>query len=370
MDVFKFINPTHPTLFDQGQLINGLKTKLWIERYRDISDFEFTANVETMVHKLLPIGTLVSHIETSEVMIVENHEIIEDIGKETEVKITGRSFEAFLENRIVGSNKAWPTIASATTEYLLAAGYTWNQAVQLIKDHIYLSNVIDPNDAILNVTVLTNVLGVSESVERSIKRGSVYTRLIEILDIDNLGIKTVRPGINSIFDPENTNMAIVIHKGEDLTGSIAFSYATGEIESADYLWSNKNLKNSALVTGRWIETVVKNGSIGYDRRMMYVDAYDIDSGYSVAPAGVDRTNVLAAMTVRGQAALAAQKEILFIKTEPTRDSKVYRYRRDYNVGDIVTVAGVYNEITAMQISEYVEIEDELNQSGYPTLSAI
>ncbi len=107
MDVFKFKNPTHPTLFDQGELINGLKTKMWIERYRDSSSFDFVADAEAMVHKLLPIGTLISHTESTEVMVVENHEIREQSGKETEIKITGRSFESFLENRIVGSNKNW-----------------------------------------------------------------------------------------------------------------------------------------------------------------------------------------------------------------------------------------------------------------------
>ncbi len=66
MDIFKFKNPTHPTYLDQGELINGLKTIMWIERYRDICDFELVANAEVMVHKLLPIGTMISHTESTE----------------------------------------------------------------------------------------------------------------------------------------------------------------------------------------------------------------------------------------------------------------------------------------------------------------
>jgi len=370
MEIFKFRNPTHPTLLDQGELINDLKTIMWIERYRDISDFEFVANAESQVQNLLPIGTLVSHTESTEVMVVENHEIKEDSGKETEVKITGRSFEAFLENRIVGSNKAWPTIATAPDEYILSAALTWNQAVTLLKSHMDITQVIDPNDAILNVLVITNVVGTGDSVQRSIRRGNVYSRLLELMEIDNLGIKTIRPGVRSPLGFTDPKMAIVIHKGEDLSQEVAFSYATGEIQSADYLWSNKKLKNAALVTGRWIETVVKDASVGYARRMMFVDASDIDSSYSVAPTGTDRTNVLAAMTIRGQAALAAQNDVAIVKTEPTKNSIVYKYREHYGVGDIITVDGEYNETTSMRISEYVEIEDESGESGYPTLSAI
>jgi sulfate adenylyltransferase subunit 1 (EFTu-like GTPase family) len=115
---------------------------------------------------------------------------------------------------------------------------------------------------------------------------------------------------------------------------------------------------------------VKDISAGYDRRMMFVDASDIDSEYTTAPTGTDRTNILAAMKIRGQAELAAQNEVALVKTEPTKNSTIYKYREHYAVGDIITVDGEYNETSSMQISEYVEIEDETGESGYPTLSAI
>jgi hypothetical protein len=303
-------------------------------------------------------------------MVVENHEIKEEIGKETEVKITGRSFESFLENRIVGSNRSWPTTASAQDEYILPSDVTWNHAVTLLKNHIYASKVIDPKDAVLNIEVITDVVGTEDLYELSVPRGSLYTRLIEIMDLEYLGIKTIRPGVRSPLGFTNPNMAIVIHKGEDLSQEVAFSYATGEIQSADYLWSNKKHKNAALVTGRWIETIIKDASAGYDRRMMYVEASDIDSEYTVAPTGADRDLVLLYMEIRGLTALASQNDIALIKTEPKRGSTVYKYREHYNVGDIITVDGEYNETSFMQISEYVEIEDETGESGYPTLSAI
>ncbi len=370
MDVFKFINPAHPTRLDQGELINGLKSKLWVERYRDISDFEFIADAEAMVHKKLPIGSLISHTDSTEVMIVENHEIREDSGKETEVKITGRSFEAFLENRIIGSNKNWPTTASATEEYVLAANTTWDQAVVMLRRHIDPSLVIDPKDAIFHVLAVTNVSGAGVSEMRSIKRGALYSRLIELLDIDNLGVKTIRPGFQSPLGVTSQNMALLIHKGSDLSNKLAFSYTTGEIESADYLWSNKKLKNAALITGRWIETVIKPASEGYARRWMFIEASDIDSAYSSAPTGTDRDNVIAAMQARGRAELAAQKDVALVKTEATRGSTKYKFRKDYDLGDIVTVYGEYQETAKMQISEYVEVEDETGESNYPTFSSL
>lgn len=370
MDVFKFNSPTHPTLLEQGQLINGLKSKLWIERYLDFCDFEFIAEAEKQTHLLLPIGTLLSHTESTEIMIVENHEINETEGQPTEVKITGRSFESFFEQRIVGSNKLWPTEASATEEYILAADFIWNQAIQLIKEHIDASMVVDPDDAIAYLEVITTVDDTGEVVERSLKRGDLYSRLIELLAVENLGIRVVRPGVRSPLGFSSQNMAVVIHKGLDLSQEVAFSHITGEIESADYLWSNKKLKNAALISGRWLETVVKDSSEGYDRRMMLLDASDLDSSFSEAPFGTDRDDILEAMTIRAQAALAAKNNVAIVKAEPTRESMPYKYREHYDVGDIITVAGEYSATTSMRISEYVEVEDETGQSGYPTFSAI
>lgn len=370
MDIFKFKNPTNPTLLDQGELINGIKSKLWIERYRELGEFDFTSNIDTMMHLQLPIGTLISHTESNEVMVVENHEINEDDEKQTEIKITGRSFESFLENRIVGSNKNWPTEASGSEEYVLSENFTWDQAVTLIKDHIYLSELIDPEDAILNVEVITNILDTGELFERVVKRGDLYSRLVELMTIDDLGIKIIRPGIRSPLGFDNTNMAMIIHKGQDLSNDITFSHTTGEIKSAEYLWSNKKLKNAALISGRWLETVIKEDSTEYSRRMMFVDASDLDSSYEEAPTEPDRSDILFAMFVRGIAALVSQKDLVLVKAEPIKNLSTYKYREHYEVGDIITVDGQYNETASMRISEYVEIEDENGESGYPTFSSI
>lgn len=370
MDVFKFLNAAQPTLLDRGQIINGIKSKLWIERYRDVGEFEFVADASKGLPSLLPIGSLISHIESTDVMIVENHEINDEKGKETEIKITGRSFESFLENRIVGSNKAWPTEASANEEYILSAGYSWNQAVVLLRDHLDVNVVINVDDALPHVEIFTNVVDTGDVFLRSIKRGPLYDRLMELLVLDNLGIRVVRPGIRSPLGWSSDKMAMLIHKGRDLTKDVVFSYNNGEIESADYLWSNKRLKNAAFVTTKWFERVITNEEVGLRRRMMFVDANDLDSGWNEAPTGTDRDLILFYMLIRGIEALLAQKDVALIKTESTKNSSVHKYRQHYDLGDIVTVDAEYNEAANMRVTEYVEIEDETGQSGYPTLSAL
>lgn len=367
MDIFKFINPVEPTRLEQGEVINRLKSKMWIERYNRNGDFELVANANTGLREVLPIGSLISHVDSTEVMIVESHAISDDKGSEPEIVVTGRGFETFFENRIVGSNKTFPT-SNGVTDYSLLAANTWNQAVTLIEDHILAVNLIDDDDSIPYTEVLTDVTGTGESVLREVKREDLYSNLLKILDVDNLGVKVIRPGSWSPLAAGSPNIAVLIRKGVDRTNEVIFSYDTGEIESADYVWSNKKLKNTAMVSGKWVETLVTTATTNYDRRMMHVNASDIDDSYETAPTGTDLDDVVAAMQARGNEALAAQKDVALTKAEVSKDTNTAAYRTDFDVGDLITVHGDYNETATRRISEYVEIEDENGSNGYPTLT--
>ena len=78
MDVIKFTNPTDKTKMEQGIFVEGITSKMWIEKYRDAGEFTFTAPIDSGVKEMLPLDTYVSHMNTGEIMIVENHEINEN----------------------------------------------------------------------------------------------------------------------------------------------------------------------------------------------------------------------------------------------------------------------------------------------------
>lgn len=371
MDIFRFRNPVADTKFEQGEIVNGLKSKMWIERYDKAGEFKLVANVSSGVKDHLPIGSFISHVNTSEVMIIENHEISEDRGKETEIIISGRGFETFFENRIVGSNKYFPT-STGNSNYFQTADFTWNQTVNAITQHADAAILLDDDNAITYMHVMTDLVftGVEDSVYREFQRKDLYSTILELLAIDNLGIKVIRPGPWSPLGAADDRFVIFIHKGVDRTSNVIFSYNTGEIESADYLWSNKKVKNTAVVYGKWVEILVTTGGIEYERRVMLVNASDIDDSYTVEPTGTPLADIQSAMQQRGIAALSAQNYISLTKAEVSKDVVKSGYRTDFNVGDLITVNGDYNTTTTRRISEYVEIEDENGSSGYPTLTTI
>ena len=368
MDIFRFLNPTNKTKMEVGKIVNGLKSKMWIERYRDAGEFTLTANVDSDVKTQLPIGSFISHIDTPEIMIVENHEIKDSRDKEAEIVITGRSFETIMENRIIGntSNKTYP-FSSATgivDDFNCGTNTCAMSAAYLGQVHTQTAFLSDDNDALLWISFTVVGSPGGASAPRIVKqRDPVYKSIIELLEVDNLGVKITRP------TSSNANTVVGFHKGTDRSKSIIRSYDTGEVESIDYLWSNKQLKNAALVSGKWVEVMVNNASIKeYDRRIMAVDGKDIDGDYTSLPTGTNLTNVINAMTQRGNEALSHQNNIAITKAEVAKSAIKYTYRKDYNVGDLITVSGDYNEISVMRVSEYVEIEDETGESGYPTLA--
>ena len=368
MDIFRFLNPTNDTLLEQGKLINGITDKMWVERYRDPGEFSIKAPISSNVRDDLPIGSLISHTDSSDVMIVENHEISEDKGVVPDVVITGRSFESILEQRVVGSNKPFP---ADMTDYVLAANFTWDQLWLLIQGHIYLPALLDPNDAILHLMTTpykVPTTGVSE--QRIVKQGQLLEAVLEIMDVDELGLRIIRPGPDSPLGPASPDMCLAIHKGEDKSNDVIFSYDAGDIENADYLWSIKSSKTAIMVQSRWLQTVIKGPETNYDRRMMTYDVSFLDNDLSAPPGEPDRTYILNAMNSLGNAALARRKVLALSKAEVSRNTRHYTYRKDYQVGDVVTVAGDYNEAEQMRVIEYVEIEDKTGKSGYPTLAAI
>lgn len=367
MDIFKFSNPTSPTKMERAEIINGLTSKMWIERYLREGEFTLTAPASSGIREKLPTGSFISHVNSTEIMIVENHEINDSQGNESIVTVTGRGFETYFENRVVGANKSFP-VWGTLTDYNLPSGLIWDQAVLMISDHILAANLLDDNDALPYISVLSAVSASGSSVPRTVGRGNLYDKLMALLGIENVGIKVIRPGPWSPLAPGSPNVAVVMHLGVDRTDQVIFSYDTGEIQSADYLWSNKKFKNAALVTGKWVETSVLPVAVEYGRRWMFVSATDIDEGYTTVPSGASLTAVIAAMQQRGTEALASQNEIALTKAQVSKEAAKSIYRTDFDVGDIITVSGDYNEVSAMRVSEYVEIEDQTGESGYPTLT--
>lgn len=391
IELFKFASSDPATgklTLEQGRIINGLTSVMWVERYRDAGEFTITAPMSSGLKEFLPINAILSHTNTTEFMVVENHSIVDDNEGLAELTISGRSYETFLENRVVTGNGITDATDAVLTYTLTPAARPSIHIQKLIEAHVYTCAPHQTQDKILNLRTaidfgLDPSLGVSEI--REIKAGDLYKAVLELLSLDNLGIRTVRPGPWLIpyqtlaapggpFDALD-DVGFIIHKGFDRSNEIAFSYDLGEITNAEYLWSTKGYANSVLVQGKWLRARVNegpgpNGYENFERRVLYVDGSDIDGQASAEPSGGTRTSMLAAMQARARQVLASNNGVSIARVEVTQNNPRFRYGIDYEVGDIVGVNGNYDIVGKMQVTEHVTIIDQYGYTSYPTLSVV
>lgn len=362
MDLFKFNAPASfdSLTLDSGERLNGLDSVRWTERYSDVGDFEIKAKLSSGLKDVLPTGTLVSHTGTLELAIVENCEINELEDEDPDISITGRTFPSYLDFRACGIHLARSTPMVA--DYTLAAETLTLQIEHLIERHVGSS--ADSFDQIVGLDVVSHGLyGPSEA--RTVTRGPLLQEVLKLLPLADLGIRTIRKnpfgGLGS-----SSATQLDIYKGADKSNKVVYSSRTGHLKSVDYLFSNKDNFGSALVVGRYVQVAYDTG-LGYTRRQMIIDGSDIDGHLDAAPTGLGLTFVQAAMTTRAQQTVAKHHNINLARAD-TAATDPYQYRKDYNMGDLVTIAGNYGESVKMRVIEYVEIEDENGETGHPSFA--
>lgn len=381
MDLFKFVTAPNTGYISQGEIINGYKTLEWTERFTDPGEFKLKAPVSSGLRSKLPVGTLVSHVDTLELMYVTSNEIQTDTEEdEPPLIITGKSMEAWFRHRIVGDDietyiiggvRAYELIA----DYLLAFDSSWNQCRDMINQHINATFAIGTEDEVPGFIAISDQqhIGPNTVQDRIMRKQNLHSAVLELLAVDNFGIKSVRPNTTNV-DPTTTEFRI--HNGFDLRDSVRFSHALGDLEGTQYFWSEEGYKTDFYAVSTFFHMRSSNTPEGLDRRVMFVDCTDLDSHYTDdemwAPAGPPPSPeeiTTTFMDIRGQQALRAQNPTAIMSTDISKTTQ-YKFREDYNVGDIVHVSAEYGLDTVMRVMEHVEFEDELGEHGYPTLAAV
>lgn len=371
MDLFKFNPGADPTLLTNGEALNKFKTVKWVERYREPGEFEITAGVSSKLRFILPIGTMISHLDTYEVMVVENISIKdEEDGEESKLSIRGRSLESWLKHRIVGDDIETYVLLGHrlvvnNLDYEMALDTSWAQAVDLISHHINNMSEI-PNDEVAGFVPISDQqhIGPSTAQARIIRKQNLHSAVLELLAVDDFGIQTVRPNGSNVA-PSTTEFRV--HNGIDRSATVIFSHAFGDLNKSEYYWSDVAMKTEYVCFSNYSALRSDDGVAGFFRRVMYVDCTDIDQSLD---SSADMTEALGdAMDIRGQQSLRAQVAANLLATDVSKNTR-YKFKTHYDVGDLVTVNGNYDVETVMRIAEHVTFQDENGESGYPTLAAL
>lgn len=386
MYIIKMTNPTHPLKQEKGEIIHGLTSIEWTERYRESDDFKLTAPTHRHLRDTLPIGSMITHMNSDVIMIVENHELKLEKNKPAEDVVSGRSLEAILDYRVMGAYHHWDGWPSpAPNEYIqphlyptwTGVGKSYRTAEVLANGFLNGDSATDQNDKYSTPNYFLAWSGpalpeqypmLTSITDWKSDEGAVLPNLIKCLEIDNFGMRVERPERGVYHD--GTLTVLYIHPGRDKSREVVLSHQFGDIERAEYLWSDKSYYNTAYIRTHWQAYMKKDPNVkGIDRRMIYVDYKDIDSSEDLGDIDYPDAAVINGCRAKTREVLNANKLTEKVSVEIVKDLSRYKYRSDFKVGDLITVDLEHVGAEVKRVVEYVEIEDENGESGYPVLDA-
>lgn len=362
---FDYLNGTPDFFLTDGVLINDIESVTWVERYREPGYFVFKSERGLGLERDFSIGDVVTHTNTQDVMIVESIIIKEDQSKSKQtVEVKGRSIDCLLDQRVVGSIEA-RSGNDAKIKYTLAANKTVEQAKTLVENHAV--NPSHAADAFAGLVTSTDGSGSSVGA-LDLGPGSVLSALDGILASEDKGVKILRPSSNNA----NTSATYMhFHGGVDLSSEVSFYHSMGDISTASYLNTLKANYTSVLVKGTWVSIVVDDGVYSNtNRRVGYVNASYVDENYDDQPTAGQITTITNELTEVGDRFLASQNLMELANVELDQEKVDFRYREDYDIGDIVSVYGAFSDVNTMRVVEHAEIYDKQSWAAYPTLSLI
>lgn len=403
MDIFRI----NDGLTGEGELLNNINNIMWVERYLDSGEFSIKCPATEYFRTKLAPGTFISHTNTDEVMMVQTQIIDETKEGELQLEVSGKSIEAVLmENRVfdyvyggsgvpgepvingysdvkldINFNSSDPNFSFKPTSWLVAKYLITSVCANTVGNQGGVNNL--SYDEIISSRTNYNDPPTTKTEYNVPKLANVYTLVKELLASTNTGIKGIRvtPVVNQ------TPFKIVVHQGQTRVGynigdsTVTFSLAAGDLESVRYLWQFNPIiraisysNNYGLPYPTYNMTApaiypenIPTGAYRWGVRVVTSDAGDLSAYYSTPFVAGDPTRLSSLFETNSKIAIAQEKKATIIDAKVSKNAK-YKYKQDYDIGDIVWVSGNYEATEIMRVTEHAEIIDENGESSIPTLT--
>lgn len=344
-------------------VVDKFESLIWTERFSAYGNFELVLHSTLENRNRFKEGVRLALNESYRVMTVETIEDTSDTEGRTILKVTGRSLESILENRL-----ARGTTADLTTTPKWVLTGTPREILHDIYHNICVLGIIDPGDIIPGVTESSifppdTIAEPVEEITYEIEPKTVYSAIKDLCDLYHIGFRLVR-------DIEDNQMYYDTYMGSDRTThqttlpAVVFSPGLDNLQNTTELTSISTYKNVAYVlTPVGTEIVydldVPETTSGFNRKVLIVKADDIKDE--------DPLVATAKMIQRGTEELAKNRRFAAFDGELNHNSQ-YRYNRDYNLGDLVQLRNNSGAASDMQVTEQIFVSDRQGDRSYPTLS--
>lgn len=333
-------------------VIDSFKSLIWTKRYYECGDFELFIPADSSILPYIQPDYFLTRDDDDSAMVIEKLEVDTDAGNGDFFIVSGRCVKSILGRRIFNR------------QFVVSAD-TINDAVQDM------------------VTECTTVHSTRPETYRQIPGLTVDTSNEFPAEIQaQFTGQTLLNGIISLTQPKEigTKLSIV---GSSLVLSfyqgsyngVVFSPEFDNLANSKYVFDKTNLKNSADVAGEgegaarvWvsvINTTFANRPRGLALRELFVDARDISSN----DGEIDLHEYYNMLFSRGNEKLAEHSisKAYEAQVEPAAS---YVYKRDYDLGDVVTVSNEYGITSKPRIVEIVESWDETGYTVIPKFDVL
>lgn len=346
----------------RDSVIEGFESFIWTERYNSWGDFQILIISTPVTRNRYQPGLRLGMMGSSRIMTIETVQDNFDEDGTKKLTITGRSIEAWLDDRA-----AMPALAGTETAPKWTITDTPGNIARYLFNQICVLHILNANDVIPfyhsgSLLPAGTLPEPSSLVTMEFEPNTLYFDLQTICQTYNLGFRLIKDG-------DTGNVYFEVYTGFDRTSDqtvsdpVIFSQALESVTSTTSLTSNAGFKNVAYVFAQngAAQVYAQNYSDSTppsERRVMIVDASDID-----LPAGAS-LNI--AMAQRGLQELQKNQQI-YVLDGQVNQLQPYIYGMDYELGDLVEERSADGVISAMLVTEQIFISDQEGERSYPTL---
>lgn len=341
-------------------IVDEIEEMDWVRSYYDKGSCTIKALLTSNNLELLKKGHLVcKKDDLSDVMYIEHRELADEDDDESEsLVVEGISLSTrILSSRITLGRQIEKGTADKIMENILLA---------------QTNNHTDENRHIKRLVVDTSI---KEDFTEKYEHNSLYKQLDEefstICQLDGCGYKMS-------LDLDNKTFIFKVYRGNDVSDRIIFSTAFDNITGQEYIESDSNHKNVAIVAGQGEEEdrdlIVYNNDKykDLDRLELFVDARDIEQDTITVqkPDEDGEMEEVEEPIQNGENAVKLLEERAKEKLEETSivksysasiASSSYGYRTDYDLGDIVSIRN--DKWNIFYTDRITEITEEYNNEG-------
>lgn len=368
-------------------IIDTYSSIIWTPRYNTLGDCELVISASCENFKKIKECKYIIRDDDEMACEIKKVELKTDEENGDQLIITGTDVKDILNQRIVMNQTNFNGLVE---DYIRT----------LINDAII--NPKDSNRKIANF-ILDDKVGFTEKIREQVTYDYVGDKIQKLCKQYNWGYKVIIKNKNFIFS---------LYKGKDRSNYVKFSQNFDNIATTDYLKDDSNIKNFTVIAGEGEgaerSKVTVGESIGIDRKELYIDARDVSSSIdytellSSYPNGNEKTiegvlyyqvngKSIAIITKNEKGEVSEVKlcndvymeslkstgyeRMAQYKSNNSFEGEIivgvnYVYKKDYNLGDIISIENEYGISMKTRIVEVIENQDDKGYTIEPTFENV